>query len=253
MKRIYWVVGVAAFAASATAGNTPLSLTGYNFDGIADGSGTAAGSTTGTLDSIYDYFTKGFDAAAPTAGLPTTSFISAFNASTTFLLAAPSGDNLLWLQQHGSGATSGTLTLAAPATFTTLAFLVTGFNGSQPTGYALNFASGTPTSGSFTSSDNFNQTGYAINGFGRVSRSNGVFDSIGSTNPRLYEIDVTLSSTDALRTLDSVTFTNNETSGTTFHDVGVFAISGASPAPEPASLAALGLGLTALCRRRRRR
>ena len=253
MKKIVIVASFASLAGFGVAGNTPISLTGFNFDGIADGSGSAASSTTGTLDSIYDYFTLGWDTGTPSAGLPTASFVSAFNANTTFLLAAPKGNNLLWLQQAGSGATSGTLSLAAPGSFTTLAFLVTGFNGSQPTGYSLNFSAGSPTSGSFTSLDNFNNSGYAINGFGRVSRSGGAFDSIGSTNPRLYEIDLTLSGADQLKTLDSVTFTNNETSGTTFHDVGVFAISGASAVPEPASLCALGLGLAAIARRKRRK
>ena len=253
MKKVLLVAGFASLAVFGVAGNTPLALTGFNFDGIADGAGTAAGSTTGTLDSLYDYFTLGWDAAAPSAGLPTASFVSAANASTTFLLAAPQGDNLLWLQQSGSGATSGSLSLSTPGAFTTLAFLVTGFNGSQPTGYSLNFAAGSPTLGSFSSLDNFNNAGYAIDGFGRVSRGDGVFDSVGGTNPRLYEIDMTLSAADQLRTLDSVTFTNNETSGTSFHDVGVFGISGAVAAPEPASLCALGLGLAALARRKQRK
>jgi hypothetical protein len=252
MKRYALLIVIASLAGSAPAQRTPLALTGFNYDGIADGT-SASSSTTGTLDSIYDYFTMGFDAAVPSAGLPTAIFTSAADATTTFQFAPAKGNNLLWLQQHGSGATSGTLTLVTPEEFSSLAFLETGFNGSQPTGYSLNFSTGSPTTGSFTASDNFNNTGFAIDGFGRVSRSDGVFDSVGTTNPRIYQITVTLSSADEARTLDSITFTNNETSGTAFHDVGIFGVSGAVvAAPEPVTMLALGVGVLALARKRRR-
>jgi len=257
MKRFTLFLAFGLVFGIANAQRTPISLTGYNFDGIANGADSSlAGvqsSTTGTLDSIYDYFTLGFDPAAPTVGLPTASFVSAADATTTFLLANPAGNNLLLLQQFGSGATTGTLTLATGHAYTSLALLVTGFNGNQPGGYTLNFSSGPSTAGTFTASDNFNVAGYAINGFGRVSRisANG-FDLAGGVNPRLYQITVTLSGADAARTLTSIGFSNNETSGTPSHNIGVFGVSGAAAVPEPASLIALGIGAAALARRRRR-
>ncbi len=247
---------MASVVAYSAAQNTPIALSGYNFDGIANGSDSSLagiqGSTTGVLDSIYVYYTLGFDPAATSTGLPTASFTSAANPGTTFQLASPAGNNLLWLQQSGSGATSGTLTLVTPRSYATLALLVTGFNGNQPGGYSLNFASGSPTAGAFTAPDNFNQAGFAINGFGRVSRLDGIFDLAGGSNPRLYEVDVNLSAADQARTLNSITFTNNEASGTAFHDVGVFGVSGQA-VPEPASIVALGLGFAAAARRWRRR
>jgi len=167
-------------------------------------------------------------------------------------LRAPTGNNVLLLRQALSGATTGTLTLTTPTAFTSLAFLVTGFNGSQPGSYALNFSTGLATTGTFTALDNFNNTGFALSGFGRVSGQNGAFDLAGGSNPRLYQVSVNLSAADQARTLSSITFTNTETTGTAFHNVGVFGISGA-PVPEPASLLVLGLASAIVARRRRQR
>lgn len=256
MKKVALLMVAASFAALASAQRTPLGVSGYNFDGIADGPDSSlagvVGSTTGVMDSIYDYYTQGFDLLAPTSGLPAIPIVSAADPTTTFLLAAPTANNVLLLRQSGSGATSGTLTLSSAGSFQSLAFLLTGFNGSQPGGYQLNFSAGPATTGSFTATDNFNGAGFAISGFGRVSRLDGVFDLAGGTNPRLYQVTVGLSVPDQGRVLQSITFTNNETSGTAFHNIGVFGVSGQAAVPEPASLLILSAGAAFLARRRRK-
>ena len=67
-------------------------------------------------------------------------------------------------------------------------------------------------------------------GFGRVSRSTGAFSGDTTNDPRLYEIDVTLSAANSTRTLQSITFGNTASSG----NLAVFDVSG-SVVPEPAT------------------
>src|SRR4051794_7381129 len=99
MKRLALIAVFGMACVLASAQRTPIAATGYNFDGIANGPDSSLagvqGSTTGVMDSIYDYFTVGFDTAAPTIGLPTSSFASAADPTTTFQLQSPSANNLL--------------------------------------------------------------------------------------------------------------------------------------------------------------
>jgi hypothetical protein len=252
------VLGLSAvwsFAGIARATNlSPLDLTGYNYDGMADpGQSTPVGNTTGTLDTFSDYFAKGFDPANPSIGLPAGStFTSAFNNNTTFAIQPYDQNNLLLLGPAGSPAPSptGTLTLSNPIAVSELAFLLTGFNGYIAGSYALNYAAGPSDSGTFVAPDNFGTGNTAISGFGRYY----FFDNIGiqefPTTPELFELDVTA---DPTRTLDSITFSNIQFQPTGYNGppvLGVFGVS-ASAVPEPTSLAvtgiAAGFGLL-LCR-----
>src|SRR5579862_5094348 len=53
LRKLALIAILASLAALGFGQRTPIALTGYNFDGIADGA-SATSSTTGTLDSIYD-------------------------------------------------------------------------------------------------------------------------------------------------------------------------------------------------------
>ena len=212
---------------------TPLTLSGYNQDIIANGTYTAStvgsvttNSTTTTVDGQGNvYYQRGYNTGNTALGLPTAAFTSNSNGSTTFQLAAATANNVLLL----GGGTSGTLTLGTAGKFTALAFLVTGFDGSIPSSYTLNFSTGSATTGTFTALDNFDNTPFAIGGFDRARRGTGAFDN-NTSNPRLYEVDLTLASGDIARTLQSITFGNTAASG----NLAVFGVS-ATAVPEPAT------------------
>nr|HMS57145.1 hypothetical protein [Fimbriimonadaceae bacterium] len=182
---------------------------------------------TDVLDSIYTYFTLGFNPALPAVGLPTNSFSSLAGTSTVFRLQNPDSNNLFLLRTPGQGSSSGTFNLLTPGRYSRLSFLVTGFNGSNPGAYSLNFSNGEPTSGTFTAADNFNQSGFALSGFGRVSRLDGAFAN-PSGNPRLYIVEVPVAAQDQSRTLVSITFSATTSGVDPYKNIGVFGVSGVS-------------------------
>ena len=216
----------------------PLTVTGFNQDVIANGTFTNAasvsGSTTAGLDNISSvFYQKGFNGSSTTTGLTTeTNFTSASNANTTFRLQSATANNTLLL----GASTSASLTLSTAGRYNTLAFLVTGFEGSVASSYTLNFSDGTTLLGTFTAADNFaTATAAATAGFGRVGRTSGTFSGDAST-PRLFEVDVTLPAANAAKVLQGITFANTATNG----NLAVFGVSGTA-VPEPATWLAGGL------------
>lgn len=263
MKKL-WLLPIAALGATFAHGqSTSVSLSGFNFDGVANGFSSSGGDTfdlnnsiTGNLDSQFVYFEAGVDANNPTAGLPTSGqFTSAADNSTVFKFANYTGDNLLLLTAPGdsTGVHTGTLSFAGSSAYSKLSILETGFNGGHNTGYTINFGDGSTQTGSFTALDNFNNSPYALAGFGRVQVSNCGFDggSISGNNPRLYQVDISIETADLTKSISSITFTNNETTFTHANNVGIWAISGVQAAPEPMSMVMLGFGALALIRRRK--
>jgi hypothetical protein len=262
MRKLIGFLSFSAMASIAASQGSPVALTGWHFDGIANGApinGGAGdlpaiqGSTTGTLDGIFVYYQQGFRNGFPAVGLPANGVVNSAVDGTVFQLQSYSANNMLLLGESGSATRQNAevLFMVTPRTFTSLQFLVTGFNGSIPLAVSLNFTTGSPTLFFPTAPDNFNGANPAIGGFGRVDRNNdGLFENTG-TNPRLYQINHTLSAADQIRTLQNITFVNLFSGAGTHHNVGVFAVSG-SPVPEPATLLVVGAGALALLRRRRR-
>jgi WD40 repeat protein len=234
---------------------SPLPVTGYNEDVIADGvyndtnaesrADSVRKSITVSLDSTCAYYARGFNPAVPATGLPAGhEFTGQDDPSVRFLLQSAAGNNALLLR-HGAGAAS-TLTLKQPGRFSRLAFLVTGLNGSHLVYYQLHFSDGASTPGAFIALDNYqlDQTA-ALSGFDRVWLNDGRFQGAAVLDPKglganaatgqtpaLFDIAVPLTQADAARTLDSISFVEDDSGvvGASRNDnnnTAVFAVSGA--------------------------
>ena len=234
---------LAAVPAASAQVYSPLTLTGYNVDGIANGTYSNAASVTGSVTTtgldgstsgevLYQVgFNPNHSAYGVNAGA---TFTSKLNANVTFAVQPAAGNNLLFVQ--GGGANSGTLTLGTPGAYTNLAFLVQGYNVGASSGgvsgtYQLNYTNGTNSGAlTFAAYDWFSTSNVASAPLDRVS-SSGTFDN-STSNPVFHEVDVTVPGNLAIA---SITFVNKDT--TANDNLGVFGISGA--VPEPAAWAAL--------------
>lgn len=202
---------------------------------------------------------RGFNVAAPTTGLPNPGIVSSQNdANHSFLIQPYTGNNV---RLFDTSMTTGTLTLTTPIALTNLSFLTSSGNGSGSLVLTLNFSDGFPSvlvPGTVSSPDWFfnNVPPVAITASGRVTPSTGVFDSVGTGNPRLYQSDIAVPAAASMHPISSISAT---WSGDALAHTAVFAVSGVptlnlTAIPEPSTaLVAVGLVLLPFLQRHRRR
>jgi len=212
----------------------PLSVTGFNEDLIAEGSGgvhRALSTTTTRFDSdssVKVMYSKDFygDQGAGPYGLPISGVItSAANSNIVYQLASYSASNAVLLRYSsdsgGGGATNGTLVIDATNQnpYAKLAILATSAEGASTFIVTLNFSDSTSSNYPFNVSDwcNTSITNYAIKDIGRVARTNAggqAFDQFDATyNPRLYDCYITLSTADKVKTNTSIYLQFNSGNG----------------------------------------
>ena len=196
---------------------TPVAVTGFNHDVVAETGTSSLTTTTIALDAdpasnrvVYTNtfrITNGFGGG----GLPDNGLIS--NAGDNYQLASYAGNNALLLQR----TQSGDLTLATPAKFTTIRVLGFTTEGTSLVNVKLYFTDGTITNAltNYPLLDWFNNsTNLVISGFGRCTRATPAASADGyPTNPRMYYINIPLTCTDRLKTLEKINFTNVTTGG----------------------------------------
>ncbi|WP_419868921.1 T9SS type A sorting domain-containing protein [Chryseobacterium sp. CT-SW4] len=207
----------------------PLSIqSGFNADVIANGTGSSMSSTTTDVDGVsYAFVSKDFQLTAAstplTYGLPSNGLINSVVASTpglSFQMASYSSNNSLRLGNVGS---SGTLTFTTPIAVNTLYMLATGGSGSCNVTATLTFSdSSTQTFSGISISDWYNGSNYAIQGIGRINRSNDVLETGSGSNPRLYQISLPIDVSNQSKPIQSITVSKSAGSGI----ANVFAFSG---------------------------
>jgi len=213
----------------------PVMVTGFNADVVANGSGTAISSTTNDVDggaanNRFCFMAPDFvnpAGASPTVYLPATGTITSVNTSTpglAFQLAPYTGNNSLRIQGVGNG--SLVLGNARPAQ-EVYVLAVSGNQASTVT-MTVNFSDNTSeVFAAQTVADWFAGSGFAIQGIGRVNRDNNAIQN-NTTDPRLYQLRLTLPASSYTKQVQSVDFNKTSTTGT----LNVMAISiTAPPAP----------------------
>ncbi len=212
----------------------PLALTGFNCDLVVESTAGGAPYTTSAAElnpgEGKAFYQQGL--AGKSYGLPANgSFLSAVDG-TLFQLAPYTNNNALVLSTD-TGVSSGTLTLATPGTFSSIALLAnSALGGGSPT-VTLHFLDGTSLATNYYAPDWFNNSGYALAGFERINLSGGATEG-APNNPRLYQttIDLTALSGGANKPLVSLTFEQAAGAGST----AIYAISGLTAPPLPPAI-----------------
>ncbi|HJT74856.1 MAG TPA: hypothetical protein VJ720_12570, partial [Chitinophaga sp.] len=174
---------------------SPVAITGYNNDIVAE-TGTNAVATTSTVidGSNHVIYTQGFAAANGLTGgiLNTGTYVS---GTRTYQMAPYNTSNALYLSAAGNVANSqgvGTLILNTPASYSRLSLLAFGTEGTSTVTVTFNFMDGTTSAGgNITIKDWFNGTPYIFNAFGRLTRLTAAPYTVDGlpSNPRMYSFD----------------------------------------------------------------
>jgi hypothetical protein len=249
---------------------TPVALTGFTHDIIANGPGAVSATTTADIDGAAATGGTGYclmaqDYVGPTGQVPNTTtypatthpalensglITSALNSAITYQLASYSANNALRL--YGAAAT-GTLSFATPSAASELYVVGTSGNATSVLDITVNFAGG--TSQVFTSQsigDWFatGQTNVVREKLGRVSRGDNTVQYTSSpAGPRLYQLRLAIDPTNVTKNITGITFSKPLAAGNT---VLLAVTAGVVPvcAAVPASLAAVATttsgGTTAL-------
>jgi len=224
----------------ARAQYTPVSVTGFTADIIANGA-THPGSTTADVDGGgYALLNQSFTfAGTPAFALPTSGLInSAQTPGLTFQLAPATGLNSLRLVASGS---SGTLSFTSAQTAGIVYVLATSGSGASTITVAVNFADGTnQTFTGLTILDWFFNTPFTIQGIGRINAA-GTPEG-NATDPKLYQLALPLSLSNFTKPITGITVTKTSTAG--FAQImGVsIALPCSAPASQPTSLVLTAAG-----------
>ncbi len=211
---------------------TPVPVTGFNHDAIAEGAPNSLATTTLEVDGASSnkvMYTNAFRTFAGIAGggLPDNGTI--INGGDTYQLAPFTGNNALYVKRNEAFG----LTVTAPASFARIRILGFTTEGASSLNVSLSFTDGTTTPylTNYSLSDWFNgATNLVLQGFGRCDRSAGPAYNADAfpSNPRMYYIEVILTCADLQKQLQSINFSNVSTfpNNAPFPNAVILAVSG---------------------------
>lgn len=210
---------------------------GFNADVIANGVGTSMTSTSTDVDGVsFAFVSKDFQltssSAALTYGLPVNGLINSVVTSTpglNYQLASYSANNSLKLSAVND---SGTIVFATPVAATKLYMLSTSGSGVSTVNLVVNFTDGTSQTFSGVSlADWYNGSGFAIQGFGRINRTNDTLENGGGTNPRLYQTLHTIDPANQTKLIQNIVVT--KATGVGLPNIFAFSVDAYTDCPAP--------------------
>ncbi len=208
---------LAASTAAAQNFQPMLISSGLNSDVIANGVGSSAVTTSTDVDGVsFAFVSRDFQLSSSstplTYGLPNDGIVNSVVSTTpglSYKLASYSANNSLKLANQND---SGTITFSTPIAAFKLYMLATSGSGASTVTVTVNFTDNTSqTFTGVTVSDWYNGTGFAIQGFGRINRTNDTLESGSGTNPRLYQTLLTLDAANQTKPIQSITITKTST------------------------------------------
>jgi hypothetical protein len=206
--------------ATAQSTYTPVTVTGFTDDIVANGAGPASTSTTNPADqgvagNRFAYIAPTFVSpvsGAPTRSLPASGLINSVpTPGLTFQLASYTGNNSLRI----AGTGSGLLTLTTPQA--TQNVWVAGASGNgqtlgTPVSMTVLFTDGTSQAFSNNVPDWFGGAGFAVQNLGRVNIDTDAYDNaVGE--PRIYQYQLQLLPANYSKLVRAVFFAKTQPAG----------------------------------------
>jgi hypothetical protein len=206
---------------------SPIALTGFNLDGIAEDT-LAVNTTTGGIDGNYVLYSKNYGTKVGTGlGLPDNGAIS--SGTKSYQLSSYSSNNTLRIidKSIDSLNSKDSLILTTPASYASLSLLGFATGGTSQIQVTLRFTNGDSTTFSnLTLKDWYNNPGtdVIINGIDRTNRLTDSPDG-STTDPSIYSIILDLSCADQAKQLERIIVQNTGGFG---QFANIFAASGSS-------------------------
>lgn len=216
---------------------TPVNITGFNQDAIAETGTDATAVTTTALDLSSNIMYSTLFAAINglLGGLPMNGTI--VSGTKTWQLQPYTGNNVMYLSAAAAQPNTmawGTFTLATPAHYSAVNLLLFSTEKTSTINVVLNFTDGTTyNAGNFTIEDWFDGNGNVYNSYGRTTRLTAgpyVTDGVSTQNPRFYQVDLPLNCINKNKLLQSVTI-NYLSGSTAFGRLVALALSGVGYTP----------------------
>jgi gliding motility-associated-like protein len=231
---------------------TPIPLTGFNQDVVAETGTSALTTTTMALDGVPAsnkvMYTQTFRANAGFSGGGLVDNGTIINGTSTYQLAPYNANNCFLIQR----SQNTNITIATPAKFSRIRLLGFTTEGSSLLNINLTFTDGSTITAltNYALGDWFNNTtNLVLSGFGRCSRTTPATGADAfSTNPRMYYIDIPLNCTNSQKNLQSINVANVTTAGSNapYPNTIIMALSGVSYTPTTATAAVSNATCSAL-------